>query len=77
MAFLKSEIGKHDDALEHLRESEALIRGIEETEQTEKTTKVSALLLDAAHERNLRLVEIAQTQINDRKQQVNSESNKT
>jgi len=57
MAFLKIEMGKHDDALLHLRETETMIREITSDE------KVDPVVLEMAEERNHKLAEWAQTHL--------------
>ena len=53
MAFLKTEMGKHDDALLHLRETEEMLR------DTKSDEKVDSTVLEMAEERNRRLADLA------------------
>ena len=57
MAFLKIEIGKYDDALLHLRETEARMRDIKSDE------KVDQVVLEMAEERNNTLANRAQAHL--------------
>ena len=57
MAFLKIEIGKYDDALLHLRETETRMRDIKSDE------KVDQVVLEMAEERNNTLANRAQAHL--------------
>ena len=57
MAFLKIEIGKYDDALFHLRETETRMRDIKSDE------KVDQVVLEMAEERNNTLANRAQAHL--------------
>lgn len=60
MAMLKIEMGKYEDSLLHLQETETMLRNVLLSPQKSKDSQISAMMKEVADERNQRLANQAQ-----------------